>query len=76
MIPPKVKAALASALAEYKASLNRDARPGPDWVSAKELAEAWGMHREYIRVAAGKLIASGRMERKRTGNVVYYRVVP
>ena len=75
-IPAKVKAALASALADYKSAIDPTTRPGQEWVTAGELANAWGMSLNHARRAASLSIKRGRMERTKRGKVVYYRAAP
>ena len=72
-LPAKTRAALQSALAEYRAESKPDPRPGPEWVTTSELGSEWGYTRAHCAAVARRQIEAGKMECRRISGTIYWR---
>ena len=74
-LPAKAKAELAAALAEYRASQQRQ-RPAGNWFTLMEIAETWGLSRVQTQKLLFRMRHAGRAEMQRVGKMHYHRVKP
>lgn len=52
-----------------------DIRPGADWMTQKEITDGLAGSRRNLYEKLNRLVEIGRMEKRRVGNKVYYRMV-
>lgn len=75
MIDKATLASIEKARAEYIASLQPQ-RPGKDWFTAAEYAEAEGMKTKSASERLQAMRAGGFFESRRVGHVMFWRVKP
>jgi hypothetical protein len=75
MIPARVKAELAAALAEYQAS-QRKPRPTGNWFTCREIAASWGLSRVQTSRILAAMRRAGKAEHRKVGRAAYYKVTP